>query len=353
MLVLQNNAPVQLWSLPGSRRAVEPVATASAKFDLSLSLARAARRRTARRRGSRVSLEYATDLFDRASMEALARSSGAAAGGGGCGRRIGRSGSLDILAPRSARTMLRGWNATAVRFAAATLAGAVCGAGRAHARRGRGGVRGRASLSYRELDARANQLAHHLRALGVGPEAVVGLCVERSPEMVVGLLASSRRAAPTCRSIRRTRRSAWPSCWRTPARRCWSPSAALRDRLPARYGAGCVRLDADWPAIARQPADARRPSPLDPAQPRLCHLHLGIHRNAQGRGGRASASLADQWSQHWTWIGARPAASASRRCSVSIAFDARVRADRCCAIRRRRCLCHRASRRAHGRFWQR
>ena len=44
------------------------------------------------------------------------------------------------------------------------------------------------SLTYGELDARANQLAHHLRALGVGPEVVVGLCVERSLEMLVGLL---------------------------------------------------------------------------------------------------------------------------------------------------------------------
>ncbi|MDI1443592.1 non-ribosomal peptide synthase/polyketide synthase [Polyangium sp. 6x1] len=43
-------------------------------------------------------------------------------------------------------------------------------------------------LSYRELDQRSNQLAHHLRALGVGPEVRVGLCVERSLEMVVGLL---------------------------------------------------------------------------------------------------------------------------------------------------------------------
>ena len=43
-------------------------------------------------------------------------------------------------------------------------------------------------LTYGELNARANQLAHHLIALGVGPEVPVGLCVERSLEMVVGLL---------------------------------------------------------------------------------------------------------------------------------------------------------------------
>jgi len=44
-------------------------------------------------------------------------------------------------------------------------------------------------LSYAELNRRANQLAHYLRELGVGPEVPVGLCVERSPEMIVGLLA--------------------------------------------------------------------------------------------------------------------------------------------------------------------
>ncbi len=43
-------------------------------------------------------------------------------------------------------------------------------------------------LTYAELNARANQLAHHLRSLGVGPEIPVGICVERSPEMIVGLL---------------------------------------------------------------------------------------------------------------------------------------------------------------------
>ena len=43
-------------------------------------------------------------------------------------------------------------------------------------------------LTYQELNSRANQLAHYLKDLGVGPEVLVGICVERSVEMVVGLL---------------------------------------------------------------------------------------------------------------------------------------------------------------------
>lgn len=43
-------------------------------------------------------------------------------------------------------------------------------------------------ITYRELNERSNQLAHHLRSLGVGPEVSVGICIERSIEMLVGLL---------------------------------------------------------------------------------------------------------------------------------------------------------------------
>ncbi|WP_315787594.1 MULTISPECIES: non-ribosomal peptide synthetase, partial [unclassified Bradyrhizobium] len=43
-------------------------------------------------------------------------------------------------------------------------------------------------LTYGELDRRANQLAHHLRGLGIGPDAVVGICVERSFDMIIGVL---------------------------------------------------------------------------------------------------------------------------------------------------------------------
>ena len=50
-------------------------------------------------------------------------------------------------------------------------------------------------LSYRELNRRANQVAHMLRTLGVGAETLVGLCVERSLLMVVGLLGILKAGA--------------------------------------------------------------------------------------------------------------------------------------------------------------
>src|SRR5712692_4562181 len=49
-------------------------------------------------------------------------------------------------------------------------------------------VAGHQRFTYRELNQRANQLAHYLQTLGVGPNVLVGLCVERSLDMVVGLL---------------------------------------------------------------------------------------------------------------------------------------------------------------------
>ena len=54
---------------------------------------------------------------------------------------------------------------------------------------------GESQLTYRELNARSNQLARFLRRFGVGPNSLVGLCVRRSPEMIVGILGILKAGA--------------------------------------------------------------------------------------------------------------------------------------------------------------
>lgn len=70
-------------------------------------------------------------------------------------------------------------------------------------------------LTYRELNARANQLAHHLRKRGVGPGVLVGICVERSLEMVEGLLGIIKAGGGYGRSIRNIPRPASLMCCKT------------------------------------------------------------------------------------------------------------------------------------------
>ncbi len=69
------------------------------------------------------------------------------------------------------------------------------------------------SLHYAALNARANQLARHLRTLGVGPDAIVGVCLERSVDMVVALLAvaQGRRSLPAAGSAVPARTPAVPA----------------------------------------------------------------------------------------------------------------------------------------------
>jgi len=111
------------------------------------------------------------------------------------------------------------------------------------------------TLSYRELDRRANQLAHHLRTLGVGPDVVVGVCAERSFEMVIallGILKAGGAYLPLDPSYPMERMSYMLADAKAPV---LLAQAALGDGLPA-SNAAVVRLDADWPEIARQPDTA-------------------------------------------------------------------------------------------------
>ena len=191
MLAFQNDAQVSL-DLPGLRSSFEAVPVASAKFDLSFALAeeRAADGAPA---GIAGVLEYAADLFDEATRTGDRRAPRPAAH-----RRRQRSRprhrrtrhSLRRRAPHHPDRLERHRPPDAHRH----HPGAVRPAGRPHPGRGRAGLRG-CNLSYRELDARANQLAHHLRALGAGPETIVALCVERSFDMVIALIAILKAGA--------------------------------------------------------------------------------------------------------------------------------------------------------------
>jgi amino acid adenylation domain-containing protein len=96
---------------------------------------------------------------------------------------------LEILGLAEAQQILCEWNATAVPGSAACLHELI----EAQVERtpeAPAVVFAEESLTYRELNARANQLARHLTRLGVGPEVRVGLCLERSAELVVALLAT-------------------------------------------------------------------------------------------------------------------------------------------------------------------
>ena len=95
---------------------------------------------------------------------------------------------LPLLSEAERHRLLSEWNDTATEYPRDGASTSCSRSGpSAPPRRSRSSSRTQ-QLTYRELNRRANQLAHHLRALGVGPEVLVGICVERSLEMVVGLL---------------------------------------------------------------------------------------------------------------------------------------------------------------------
>ncbi len=93
-----------------------------------------------------------------------------------------------LLTEEESRLLLVSWNETEAVYAGATCLHQLF---EAQAERSPDAVAlssGEETMTYRRLNERANQLAHYLRGRGVGPDTVVGLCVERSPEMVSGIL---------------------------------------------------------------------------------------------------------------------------------------------------------------------
>jgi len=116
-------------------------------------------------------------------------------------------------------------------------------------------VAGDRQLSYREVDARSNQLARHLQTLGVKPETLVGILLNRSEQLVIGILAILKAggayvpldpAHPEARIATVIEDSQMPVLL---------ISTEARTRLPRDLGRVAV-LDVDDPAIARESPDA-------------------------------------------------------------------------------------------------
>ncbi|MCG7755933.1 MAG: amino acid adenylation domain-containing protein, partial [Nitrosomonas sp.] len=179
MLVLQNT-PETTLEIEGLCITPEFMETGAAKFDLDLEISEG-------KDGLAVQFNYNTDLFDQSTIARMAEHYGvllehiAAAPD----RLLSE---LQLLTQPERNQLLVEWNATQVDYPYNQCihelfeeqakkrpdAVAVIFEGK--------------QLTYGQLNKKANQLAHYLNAQGVGPEALVGICVERSLEMIVGIL---------------------------------------------------------------------------------------------------------------------------------------------------------------------
>ncbi|HEX8431079.1 MAG TPA: condensation domain-containing protein, partial [Longimicrobium sp.] len=174
------NTPRGTLELPGLSLTVLDRSSATAKFDLSLALHESDGRIVG-------GVEYATSLFDAATIERYlgylrAVLSGMVADEHAPVERL-------PLLPLAERTrVVEEWNATDVSFPRECVH-ALIEAQVERTPEAVAVVHAGGSLTYAELNARANGLAHHLRGLAVGPDIRVALCAERGVEMMVGLLA--------------------------------------------------------------------------------------------------------------------------------------------------------------------
>ncbi|WP_244237973.1 non-ribosomal peptide synthase/polyketide synthase, partial [Corallococcus terminator] len=224
-----------------------PVTTS--KFDLTLEVRE-------QRDGLLCRLEYATALFDEATLARMAEHLTALAKAVTAAPDAPVA-DLPLLSTQAREQVLRGWNDTQVEFPRGSSLHQLF---EAQAERTPDAIalqfEGQ-QLTYGQLDARANQLAHHLRIRGVGPETLVGVCLERSLEMVVALLGVLKSGAayvpldpstPTERLIGMLEDTAAPVLL---------IQERFRNALPA-HAAHVIALDTEWDAIARQPISRPR-----------------------------------------------------------------------------------------------
>jgi amino acid adenylation domain-containing protein len=173
-------------SLPGLTFDFWEIETGTAKFDLTLIVKEG--------RQLQAFLEYKTDLFDHSTAERLLghyemlleQLTGAP------DEKISRA---RMLLPSEEQQILVDWNKTSTEYPSGESIHSLVAQ---QALRTPGAVAveyGKEKLTYAELDLRANQLAHYLLSLGVRKGQLVGLCVERSPSLIVGMLGILKAGA--------------------------------------------------------------------------------------------------------------------------------------------------------------
>jgi amino acid adenylation domain-containing protein len=245
VLFALQNTPSRTLELSGVTFAPWETDRATAKFDLFLAMSDS--------QGLAMALEYNTDLFDEetvrqllANLKTLLESIAA--------RPRARLSELALLTATEREENLTKWNQTARAYDrelnVATLFEQQVAEG---PQRIAVEFEGR-QLTYAELNARANQLAHYLRGLGVGPETLVGIATERSLEMLVSVLGVFKAggayvpldpAYPAERLAFMVRDSGISVLL---------VQETTRERLPV-TDAAVVLLDSDWQKIAQQSSD--------------------------------------------------------------------------------------------------
>ncbi|AGC43825.1 non-ribosomal peptide synthetase [Myxococcus stipitatus DSM 14675] len=184
MFVLQRSptleaAPSAALQLAPSPEAWE-VNTGTAKGDLLLYMARTPE-------GLRATFEYDNHLFEDARIERMAGHlqvllEAVAAD------PFQRLSALPLLTPTERNVLLREWNSATTDYPRDACVHELFSRQAERTPDAIAVSYGASSITYRELDARSNRLAHHLKSLGVGPEVLVGLCVERSVDLIVSML---------------------------------------------------------------------------------------------------------------------------------------------------------------------
>lgn len=286
MFILQN-VPTAPLALTGLTTQIEPIHTGTAKFDLTLSLTDTAG-------GLQGAFEYDLDLFDAAT---IARMSGhfETLLTGIAADPVQPIAQLPLLTGAERRQMLVTWNQTDASYPAGACFPQLFEAQVEQTPEAVAVTWGDKSLTYRELNCRANQLAYYLQQQGVGPEMIVGVCLERSPELLIGLLGLLKAGGayvPFDPTYPTERLAFMIEDTQTPL---LLTQAKFLAGLPA-GPAQVICLDTAWDTIAQAPAE-NLVSRLTPA-------NLAYVIYTSGSTGRPKGVLVEQRSlvNYLTWV---------------------------------------------------